>query len=174
VGSGAAWLRGHGSEARRTARRGRRILGPGVASVFFGLIGLWGLGGLGLPSATPAELRGELRVKVTGLRSDAGALRWGLFDKKETFATKDGPIRKGVRPLKNGQCEFTIPDLAYGTYALIVGHDVNGDGQIDQNPFSAELKGISNYTAKILWFPDFNKAKFRFDPGHASVEIRVY
>src|SRR5262245_33704210 len=159
-------MHGPGSGARRAARRG--VVGLGLAGLLIGLWGLWP------PLASPVEGQGKLRVKVVGLQSDAGALRWGLFDKKETFATKDGPMRKGVQRITNRQCEFTIPDLPFGTYALIVGHDVNGDGQIDRSPFSPELKGISNYTGKILWFPDFDKAKFRFDPEHASLEIHVY
>ena len=127
-----------------------------------------------LASVTHAQSKGELRVKVTGLQSDQGELRWALYNKKEGFATKDGPIVKGVRPIKNGQCEFAIPDLPYGAYALIVGHDVNRDGKIDENPFSAELKGISNYTSKILWFPSFDKAKFPVNKASVALEIHVY
>ena len=110
------------------------------------------------PAATASH--GEIRVKVLGLKSDQGRLRFGLYNKKETFATSEGPVVKGSHPIKNGECEFVIPDVPYGAYAIIVGHDVNQDGKIDQNPFSSELKGISNYTGKILWFPDFEKARF--------------
>jgi uncharacterized protein (DUF2141 family) len=127
-----------------------------------------------LASPTLAQERGEIRVKVVGLRSDQGELRFGLYNRKETFATKDGPIVKGARPIKNGQCEFVIPDVPYGAYAIIVGHDVNRDGKIDENPFSSELKGISNYSGKILWFPSFDKARFRLDQASVTVEIRVY
>jgi len=127
---------------------------------------------LGAPAR--AEERGEIRVKVVGLKSDAGELRFALYDKKATFATKDGPIVRGARPIRNGQCEFVIPAVPYGFYAVIVGHDVNHDGKIDESPFSSELKGISNYTSKILWFPDFDKARFRVDRASVTVEIRVY
>jgi uncharacterized protein (DUF2141 family) len=67
-----------------------------------------------------------------------------------------------------------IPNVPYGTYAVIVGHDVNRDGKVSRNPFSAELKGITNYSGKILSFPDFDKAKFRLDQPRLTVEIRVY
>jgi uncharacterized protein (DUF2141 family) len=135
--------------------------------------------GLGLllalaPAPTRAEPTGEIRVKVVGLASDEGAVRFGLYNKKETFATSDGPIVKGARPIKNRTCEFVIPNVPYGTYAVIVGHDVNGDGKVSRNPFSAELKGITNYSAKVLSFPDFDKAKFRLDQPRMTVEIRVY
>jgi uncharacterized protein (DUF2141 family) len=157
-----------GRRPRSVLRRGlgwRRLGAAVTASALLGLL---------VPWATPAERRGEIHVRVTGLQSDAGALRFGLFDRKETFATSDGPVVKGTRAIKNRQCEFVIPDLPYGTYALIVGHDVNGDGHIDRNPFSAELKGISNYTGKVRWFPDFDKAKFQLDQPRITVEIRVY
>ena len=102
------------------------------------------------------------------------SIRCGLYNKKETFATSEGPIKKGAQPIKNGQSEFVIPNLPYGTYAVIVGHDVNRDGKVSRNPFSAELKGISNYTSKILSFPDFDKAKFKLAAPQMTLEIHVY
>jgi uncharacterized protein (DUF2141 family) len=152
------------------ARQGWRWA-PGIVGRMVGVVVL---GGLLAASAALAQNRGEIHVKVVGLRSDQGALRFGLYDKKAGFATAEGVLVGGVRPIRNGQCEFVIPDLPYGTYALIVGHDVNGDGKIDRNPYSAELKGISNYTGKILWFPNFDKAQFRLDRPSVSMEIRVY
>jgi uncharacterized protein (DUF2141 family) len=127
-----------------------------------------------VPAPSPADTTSEIRVKVVGFQSDEGQLRYGLYNKKEGFATKDGVVKKGVHPIRNGQCEFVIKDVPHGTYALIVGHDVNKDGKISESPFSAELKGISNYTSKILWFPDFDKARFRVNRPEVSVEIRVY
>jgi uncharacterized protein (DUF2141 family) len=126
------------------------------------------------PAPAASSSRGEIRVKVVGLKSDQGRLRFGLYNKKETFATSDGPVVKGSHPIKNGECEFVIPDVPFGAYAIIVGHDVNQDGKIDQNPFSSELKGISNYTGKVLWFPDFDKARFTVDKASVAVEIHVY
>jgi len=151
-----------GHEWRQLSRSVRWAIGVGALC---GLLSAW---------AAFAQDRGEIRVKVVGLRSDQGALRFGLFNKKETFATEDGAIVGGAHPIKNGRCEFIIPDLPYGVYALIVGHDVNGDGKIDRNPFSPELKGISNYSGKIFWFPNFDKARFQLDRPSVTVEIRVY
>jgi uncharacterized protein (DUF2141 family) len=151
--------------AGRGWRSASGILGRAV-----GVVALCGL----LAVSALAEERGEIRVKVVGLQSDQGVLRWGLYDRKEAFATEGGARASGVRSIQNGQSQFVIPDLPYGTNALIVAHDVNADGKIDRNPFSRELKGITNYTGKILWFPDFDKAKFRLDRPSVGVEIRVY
>jgi uncharacterized protein (DUF2141 family) len=151
-----------GARRRPTRGPGRRV---GTALLLLALLAAAPIG---------AEPRAEIRVRVVGLKSDQGELRWALYNKKETFATKDGPMAKGARPITNGQVEFTIPDVPYGTYALIVGHDVNRDGKIDENPLSAELKGITNYSGKILWFPSFDKAKFPVDRASVPVEVRVY
>jgi uncharacterized protein (DUF2141 family) len=151
------------------ARHNRRpilgLVGRGVGVV--ALSSLLAVSALG-------QQHGEIRVKVVGLHSDQGVLRFGLYNKKEAFATDNGTVASGARPIANGQCEFVISDLPYGTYALIVAHDVNNDGKIDRSPFSPELKGISNYTGKILWFPSFDKAKFQLDRPSISIEIRVY
>ena len=157
---------GHARNGVSGCLRGRRRIGR--LAVAGGVLVLL------LASGALAQSRGEIRVKVVGLKSDQGELRWALYDKKATFATKDGPLIKGARPIKNGQAEFAIPDVPYGAYAIIVGHDVNKDGSIDENPFSAELKGISNYTSKILWFPSFDKAKFPVNQASVALEIHVY
>jgi uncharacterized protein (DUF2141 family) len=127
-----------------------------------------------VPWSSAAGATGDIRVKVVGLQSDQGEVRFGLYNKKDGFATRDAVVAKGAHPIRNGQCEFVIKGVPHGTYAVIVGHDVNKDGKIDRNPFSAELKGISNYSEKILWFPDFDRARFRLDRDQVSVEIRVY
>ena len=155
------YTEGMGAERRPRARAVRAALALGL------LLAL-------LPPVAAAESTAELRVKVVGLESDRGMVRLALYDKKETFATTDGPIAKGARAVKDRQCEFVIPNVPYGTYAVIVGHDVNGDGKVSRNPFSEELKGISNYTSKVLSFPDFDKAKFRVDQPKVSIEIRVH
>jgi uncharacterized protein (DUF2141 family) len=113
--------------ARRTGRRILSLAGRGV-----GVVALCGL----LVVSAAGQERGEIRVKVVGLRSDKGVLRFGLYNRKETFATDDGTVASGARPIRNGTCEFVIPDLPYATYALIVAHDVNNDGKIDRSPFS--------------------------------------
>ena len=77
-----------------------------------------------------------------------------------------------MKPIKSGQCEFAIPDVPYGTYAIIVGHDVNRDGSIDENPFSSELKGISNYSAKILASPASTRRSSELNKASVTVEIR--
>ena len=103
-------------------RRSLRALAPSVF-LFLALC----------PWPSPAGTTGDIRVKVVGLQSDRGEVRFGLYNRKEGFATKEAVVAKGAHPIKNGQCEFVIKAVPHGMYAVIVGHDVNKDGKIDQN-----------------------------------------
>jgi uncharacterized protein (DUF2141 family) len=126
-----------------------------------------------MPAAVAAQT-GDIRVIVQGLQSDEGQLRFGLYDSAATFAKDGKAVFKGTQPIKQQRCEFVIRRVPYGTYALMVAHDVNGDGHIDRSPVSRELKGVSNYTSKLFWYPSFEKAQFRLNKDELVVEVRVY
>ena len=121
-----------------------------------------------------AEAVGQLVVEVEGLQSDRGTLDFGLFDSKESFAKKALARRLGSVLIRNGQARIVFDDIPHGDYAVIVAHDVNDDGAISKWPFSDELKGVSNYSEKLLWFPDWNKAKFTLRQESLQITIRVY
>ena len=119
-----------------------------------------------------AQQTGEIIVRVVGLASNAGAVRFGLYDTADSFQQRVA-MRGGTCPIiKEHQCEFTIPAVPYGVYAIMVGHDENLNGQIDW--ISGERAGVSNYAGKLRWFPNFDKAKFAHDHEKTFVEIRVY
>ena len=124
--------------------------------------------------AKAAEGIGQLVVEVEGLQSDRGTLDFGLFDSKESFAKKTLAHRLGSVLIRNGQARIVFDDIPHGDYAVIVAHDVNDDGEISKWPFSDELKGVSNYSEKLLWFPDWNKAKFTLRQESLQITIRVY
>jgi uncharacterized protein (DUF2141 family) len=120
-----------------------------------------------------AQQTGEIIVRVVGLASNKGEVRFGLYDTAESFQQRGGhAVRSGTCPIKEYQCECTIPAVPYGIYAIMVGHDENLNGKIDW--ISGERAGVSNYTGKLHWFPNFDKAKFEHTNEKTLVEIRVY
>ncbi len=120
-----------------------------------------------------AAYEGEIRVIVKGLKSDLGTVRYGLYDSKEIFAKRGLATRKDALPIINGECEFIIKNLPFGEYALVVGHDKNGNERIDSF-FPMEPVGISNYKKRIKWFPNFDKAKFTLDSESKTIEIKLF
>ncbi len=74
-------------------------------------------------------------VKVTGLKSRAGAVRartfWGL-NPKSWFDKKQALRRTEVRVPTAGSLEICMPVPKPGGYVIDIRHDVNGDGKTDK------------------------------------------
>ena len=117
---------------------------------------------------------GTIVLRVEGLPSDNGVVRYGLHASKASFdaAIKAGRGgREGSCEILNGVSDCVIDSVPYGTYAILVGHDENRDGQI--SPFR-ESSGASNYTERLWWYPSFDKAKFEHRSGRTVVIVRVF
>jgi uncharacterized protein (DUF2141 family) len=126
-----------------------------------------------LLATAAAQQTGQIVVKVMGLPSDEGEVRFGLYDNAIAFKKGIGSsIRKGTcSPIKAHQCEFVIPDVPYGLYAILVGHDKNRNGRIDWE--RGERGGASNYKGRLWSHPDFDKAKFLLNEPKKSLEISL-
>ena len=122
----------------------------------------------------PAAGTGSIHVKVVGVQSEGGDIHFGLFDREEGFGDSDFTVAAGLYPVKDKRCEFIVTGLPFGEYAILLGHDVDRDGDISRNPFSRELKGASNYASKMWAWPDFERAKFVLDRKQLTVEIHLY
>ena len=117
--------------------------------------------------------KGQIKVTITGFKSDKGKARYGLFNSKETFLKKDHAFRDGALSIKNKKCEFIIDDVPYGEYTFGVGHDQNDNGEIERF-FPREPSGILNYNKKLYWWPNYEKAKFVLDTKLKSIKIKVF
>ena len=117
----------------------------------------------------------KLVVRVLGLKSSRGFVRFGLFNSKETFPKEKHIIRDGAYPIKDGQCSFEIEGLKPGEYAVAVGHDKNGNGKIDRFfGVPVEPVGVSGYFKRLWSVPKFKKAKFVVDKETTTIKISVF
>ena len=117
----------------------------------------------------------KLVVRVLGLKSSRGFVRFGLFDSEETFPKEKHVIRDGAYPINDGQCSFVIDGLAPGEYALAVGHDRNGNGKIDRFlGVPIEPVGVSGYFKRLWAVPKFEKAKFLLGSETTFIEVSVF
>lgn len=128
-----------------------------------------------------AQQTGKIVVRVVGLKSKQGNVRLALYDNAESFPSLlnegDPKIRETCLIQTDERdmlvCEVTITKLPYGVYAILVGHDENQDGKIEKYS-DREPKGASNYTEKLKWWPDFDKAKFEHNNEEIVLVIHVY
>ena len=68
--------------------------------------------------AGSTEDSGTLIVRVEGLQSNEGSLRFVMFDSKENFLKN--AVRSEIIEIENQQGTWNVEDLPYGVYAVLV------------------------------------------------------
>jgi len=137
---------------------------------------------LGLPAWA-----GDLKVTVTGVRSDAGSIMIGLYDTAAGFdvaikhATEAGLLTdKGrlvgaaIRAAAGAQ-SIVFTQLRPGRYAVIAFHDENDNGRLDESPWGvpAEGYGFSNDAQGLLAAPSFDAAGMTLDADYSEIRISL-
>lgn len=117
---------------------------------------------------------GSITVRITGLRSSDGNLSVALFNAKKGFPGKyENAIRKAKTSAAGSQHVVVFNDVPYGTYAVAVQHDENGNGKLDSNFLGMPKEGVgtSNNPKSKFGPPSFDDASFVLDKK--AVELTV-
>jgi uncharacterized protein (DUF2141 family) len=128
------------------------------------------------PSAAADSKSGTLSVRVRGIENDSGQLVAKLF-RRGDGVPKGKSYRLAKRRIHKRFVELQFRDVPYGTYALFVFHDENGNSTVDHNflGIPTEPLGLSNgYEVSLLkGMPTFDDLKFAFSPKTKPVAIKV-
>jgi uncharacterized protein (DUF2141 family) len=118
---------------------------------------------------------GDLVIQVSGFADASGQAMAYLFHKGDNVLEK--PETNVSASIVNGFATLTFPKLTYGTYAVTVYHDKNGNSMIDHNMLHmpAEPMGFSNGFRLGLFsgFPSFEKLQFDFSSDTKPLAIVV-
>ncbi len=126
--------------------------------------------------AEPAAGTGRILVKIDGFKSDDGQVRVYLFNDAEAFPSKkDKAVQVIKEKIHDQQAEITFADVPFGTYAVSVHHDVNGNDKIDHNwlHIPNEPYGASNGARGKMGPPKFKKAKFEHGAETTPITVTV-
>lgn len=121
----------------------------------------------------------ELTVEVRGLRSNDGAVHFGLYDKPGGFPDYDGRIagaRTGIEDgIEGWRAVAVFKGLKPGRYALAVYHDENANGEFDRFIFGLPLEdyGFSNGATVFFGPPSFEAAAVTVPAEGLRIAIRV-
>ncbi|MDP2123112.1 MAG: DUF2141 domain-containing protein [Parvibaculum sp.] len=144
----------------------------------------------GLAFASLAALpawAGDLKVTVTGVRSDDGALMIGFYDSAANFEDAIGTSAKvgllndkgrlvGVTMrARTGTQGIAVSELPAGRYGVIVFHDENDNGLLDISILRIPIEGygFSNNAIGFLRAPSFDKAAVTVGEGDVSISIAL-
>ena len=123
--------------------------------------------------ALPARAEGaKLTLTVTDIANHKGNLMIAVHDE----AGYDGqPVTATMKPVSGDTASATFEDLAPGQYAIKLFHDVDGDGEMDTNPFGlpTEPYGFSNNAKGQFGPAKWADAKFEVGAGGAEQTISL-
>lgn len=138
--------------------------------------------------ATAPSQAATLTVTVLGLRSNAGELLIGVYDSADGFrsALADSATKSALLPekwrvvgaslrAKVGSQSIAFKELPPGRYAIIVFHDENDNGLLDENAMGVPVEGygFSNDAQGFLSAPSFNAAAITLQPSDEIIDASI-
>ena len=126
----------------------------------------------------PENKSGTIRLKVEGVLAGQGQVRIALEKNKKDFESGDfekPDYLSRVVEAKGDNVSVTFPAVPYGTYAIKVFQDLNGDGKLKTGFMGApeEPWGFSNDATGFMGPADFSDAKFELDAPELELTIHL-
>ena len=127
-----------------------------------------------LPALAAADdERGTLIIRIDNPLPTEGEMRFALFDSEEHFLDK--AVRFDALPITANGVAWVVNGLPYGTYAVSVHHDINGDGKMDRRWYGkpSEPVGVSNNPKPRMGPPRYKDARFEFTADGQTLNITL-
>ncbi len=120
---------------------------------------------------------GKIKIKVTELENVEGFLHISLFNSEEGFPSDDkAPLLKRKLMIDKNIIELEFENIPYGTYAIAILHDENGNGEMDTNLIGIpkEGVGVSNNAVRSFGPPKFEDCKFKLNTKELALAIKMH
>ncbi len=134
--------------------------------------------GLLLFNSFSIETKGDLKLKISGLRNTKGQILVLLYDTDYGFPEKiKSACKILIVPINNETIEVSLNKIEYGEYSICIVHDENANCRLDKSLFGIPKEGLgySNNPdlSKRIKPPDYDEAKFNFDENQ-DITIKLY
>jgi uncharacterized protein (DUF2141 family) len=127
-----------------------------------------------LASSFRNEETGSLKVALSNVKK-TGKIYVAVYREGEEFPSDNTIVKKLIieSPNTNSQCQFE--GVPFGSYAVAVYQDVNGNGKLDKGMFGIpeEPFAFSNNFRPRFGGPSFEKCKFDFKENNQAVSIEM-
>jgi uncharacterized protein (DUF2141 family) len=127
-----------------------------------------------LPWAGPV-LATDVLVRVSGVSDSRGRIGCSLFAGAKGFPMDNTVARAMWQPADPSGVACRFSGVPEGTYAVAVGHDLNGNQRVDTNflGIPTEAWGVSNNVRPAMRAPRFNEAAFTVVTGAPEIVIDI-
>lgn len=132
-----------------------------------------------LPAPAGAEQNpvsaGTIEVCIDNIRSSDGTVGVALFNTKKGFPDKSERAIKGKSVPAGKQCIVLFKNVPYGTYAVSVLHDENGNGKMDKAFLGIPKEGFgtSNNPKLKMGPPSFSDSQFDLAEQKMTLNINM-
>lgn len=120
---------------------------------------------------------GTLAVKVRGIRNRTGKVLVSLYNQAEGFPNDyEKAFRSAALPIEAESVSVNFDNLPFGTYAISVCHDEDGDQAVRKNFLGIPKEGVI-VTGKLRYGPPrFQESAFELDEPvvEKMLEIRYF
>lgn len=91
-----------------------------------------------------------------------GRIMVALFDSEANYGGEGQPARHAVVDAAAGETRVVFEGLSDGDYAIRAFHDLNGDGEMNTNPFGMPIEpyAFSNNAVGVMGPATWERAKF--------------
>ena len=115
----------------------------------------------------------ELEVNFIDIERPVGQLMVAIYDSEEAYNNKAQPLKYTTVEADADTITLNFDGLADGTYALMLIHDLNRNGQMDINAMGLpqDVYGFSNNVG-MYGLPPFDAASFELKE-YASIDVIV-
>jgi uncharacterized protein (DUF2141 family) len=120
----------------------------------------------------------SLAITVSGITHDSGSIVVAVFDSADNWLSTDADTAAFADASQavsgEAQVSLLIEDIATGSYALSIFHDVNANGELDTN-FIGYPQEPFGFSAPMGAFgpPNFYKASIEVGPGFNEITIAL-
>jgi len=124
------------------------------------------------PSACPG-----IHIEILEIKNNKGTIGCALFESQDGFPIEYLRFATNIIVLKirdtQARCDFV--DIPAGTYALVVIHDENMNGELDADWLGIPIEGygFSNDAKAMLGPPTFSEAAFSYQGQDMALSISL-
>ena len=119
---------------------------------------------------------GSLALNIQNLETAGGEVHIALFGSEADFMETEKRIVGLVVPVKSREpLQVTLGNFPFGTYAVAIFHDLNGNGELDKNSFGipTEPYAFSN-NPRVKWrAPTFQETRFELRQPKLELDIEL-
>jgi uncharacterized protein (DUF2141 family) len=149
-----------------------------VRPVFIAVVVAIAAGALLAPRTSIADppAAAVLKIRISGLRSEAGQVGCTLYNSAKGFPTDaSAALQRRWCPIEKSASTCVFDPIPAGIYAVACIHDENKNGKLDTGLFGIPTEGtvVSNHAKGFMGPPSFEKARFSFAGVPSELQLRM-